>query len=269
MAIWKVSGSMHRLAIVGTAILIPAISLICGCGAALHMPLPGAEGSIPRQALPPIEDQAVTLGCSLGDRPIKALVFGQGDDVTLLIATIHGNESAGTPLLDRLADFLRNHRDRLHGRRVVTIPIANPDGLERSSRHNLRRVDLNRNFPAVNRRDRKLYGRRALSEPEAQAIDDAIRRFRPDRIVSIHQPASCIDYDGPAEDLARAIGHACDLKVKRLGSRPGSLGSYAGETLGIPTVTMELPGRASRMDPSVLWDKYGPAMITAIEYAAK
>ena len=28
----------------------------------------------------------------------------------------------------------------------------------------------------------------------------------PHRIISIHQPLACIDYDGPAEPLARAIG---------------------------------------------------------------
>jgi protein MpaA len=266
------SNKMHHRAIVNTGIhliLMIAISPIHGCGAALYLPLHESADLIPKETLRPIESYAVTLGHSLRDRPIKAFVFGQGDDVTLLIATIHGNESAGTPLLNRLADFLKSHPDKLYGRRVVTIPIANPDGLKRSSRHNIRRVDLNRNFPALNRKDRKLYGRSALSEPEAQAIDEAIRRFRPDRIVSIHQPASCVDYDGPAEDLAKAIAHACDLKVKRLGGRPGSLGSFAGEMLGIPIVTLELPSRASRMEPSKLWDRFGPAMITAIEYAAK
>lgn len=50
-----------------------------------------------------------------------------------------------------------------------------------------------------------------------------------------------MDYDGPAAKLAVAISAACDFPVKRLGSRPGSLGAYLGETLARPIITLELP----------------------------
>lgn len=204
------------------------------------------------------------LGRSVEDRPINGHVFGSGNDSILIMATIHGNEWAGTPLLMRLADHLATHPELVRGRRVVLIPVVNPDGYDRRLRYNANRIDLNRNFPAGNRSNNHRNGKRALSEPESRAIHEAIQRYRPDRIVSIHQPVGCLDYDGPASALARAMADASGMKVRRLGTRPGSLGSYAGNTLGIPTITLELPGRATRLDEDGLWEEYGPMLLAAI-----
>jgi hypothetical protein len=55
------------------------------------------------------------------------------------------------------------------------------------------------------------------------------------------------------------------LPVKRLGAYPGSLGAFAGEDLGIPIITVELPGAASRLTEDELWTRYGPMMIAAVE----
>jgi protein MpaA len=211
----------------------------------------------------------VTLGESVEQRTIDAQVFGHGADAILLLATIHGNESAGTPLLRALAKHLGRSPELLHDRRVVLIPILNPDGYHRRSRYNANGVDLNRNFPASNRRATKRYGKSALSEPESRALAVAIRRFHPDRIVTLHQPVACVDYDGPAEGLARSMAKAGGLRFKRLGAKPGSLGSYAGNMLDIPVVTIELPGSAKRMNEDKLWGRYGPMLIEAIEYGAK
>ncbi len=58
----------------------------------------------------------------------------------------------------------------------------------------------------------------------------------------------------------------CDLEVKKLGARPGSLGSYTGETLGIPTITLELSSAAEKMSDDALWQKYGKALVAAVMY---
>ena len=90
--------------------------------------------------------------------------------------------------------------------------------------------------------------------------------YVPDRIVTIHQPVACVDYDGPAEELARAMGAWTDLPVNRIGSQPGSLGSYAGLTLGIPIITLELPASASGLDEDALWHTYGRTLLAALRY---
>ena len=127
-------------------------------------------------------------------------------------------------------------------------------------------MDLNRNFPAANRINDKQCGATALSEPEARVVKQLIEQYSPDRIVSIHQPLSCIDYDGPGTTLAVRMAQYCDLPVKKLGPKPGSLGSYAGVELGIPIITFEMRPNDSPLDSKALWERYGKALIAAIVY---
>lgn len=154
------------------------------------------------------------------------------------------------------------------GHRILLVPVTNPDGFENRVRHNHRGVDLNRNFPASNWNSSGRHGDSALSEPESVALHDLIETSRPNRIVSLHEPYGCIDYDGPAEGLARAMAAQCDLPVRKLGGRPGSLGSYAGETLKIPIVTVEFPEYVGRWDGAAMWDRYGKMLLAAIAYTA-
>jgi murein peptide amidase A len=204
-------------------------------------------------------------GWSVERRPIMLEVLGHGDDVTLILAGIHGNEEAGTALVRRLGDYLVGHAYPLEGKRILLLPVTNPDGKVRKVRHNDRGVDLNRNFPAANRVDGPESGRTALSEPETLAIYKVICEYRPDRIVSVHQPLGCVDYDGPAKDLADRMSGACGLPVKKLGARPGSLGSYSSQVRRIPIVTLELLDTDSGLGTEQLWGRYGRALLTAIE----
>ena len=190
---------------------------------------------------------------------------GSGPDVTIILASIHGSEGAGTPLLHELKARL-HERVSLAERRVVLVPVANPDGLARKSRTNVSGVDLNRNFPAANFRKSRRHGSVALSEPESRALHELLRRFPPARVVSIHQPLARIDYDGPAKELADAMARWCDLPVKRIGSRPGSLGSYVGLTLGLPIITVELPRAADRLNSEALWQKFGAMLLQSIVF---
>jgi len=206
------------------------------------------------------------VGQSLDGRLIECQVYGDGPDVFLLIATIHGNEAAGTPLAAKFVEWLAAHPQELEGRRVVVVPVANPDGMADNTRHNKSGVDLNRNFPAANfDAEAKVHGPTPLSEPESRALMRVLCQYFPNRVVTIHQPLSCVDYDGPFKDLAEAMAAKCKLPVKHLGSRPGSLGSFVGLTLARPIITLELPEDAG-MDGDVLWKEYGEALIAALRY---
>ena len=212
---------------------------------------------------PTLHREELTIGQSLEGRPLVAYRFGDSEDTALLvIASIHGSEPAGTPVAEALMEWVEQNPDSLGGQTLLVVPNANPDGIARGARFNQNSVDLNRNFPADNRVIRKRYGKKALSEPEARALFDLIGKFQPAAIVSIHQPVACVDYDGPGAELAAAIAAACDLPVKRLGSRPGSLGAYFGETLGRPIITLELPKKID--DPAVT---YLPALTAAVHHA--
>ncbi|MBI9017050.1 MAG: DUF2817 domain-containing protein [Phycisphaerae bacterium] len=210
--------------------------------------------------------QTLAVGTSVDGRAIECLVLGGGSDVVLLMSTIHGNENVGTPLLERMKVYLQNNSHFLQGRKVVIMPLVNPDGMANNARVNAHGIDLNRNFPADNRIDNKKNGFEALSEPESVAVYNVINRYKPGRIVTMHQPLNCIDYDGPGLALAQRLAGYCDLPVKKLGSRPGSLGSYAGNVLEIPIITVEFPRSDSNLSDQQIWQKYYKMTLAAIVY---
>ncbi len=206
-------------------------------------------------------------GWSVKNRPLMVRVYGNGDDVVLLMAGIHGSEAAGVPILERLGKELMARPQLLAGRTVVILPEVNPDGVKVGKRRNANGVDLNRNFPADNFDAKKGHGEAPLSQPESRAVLKQIERFKPNRIVTYHQPLKCVDYDGEgAQAIAEAMGEHTDLPVKRLGGRPGSLGSYFGIDRNIPCITFELPKNASKMDAEELWDHYGKATLASVVY---
>lgn len=222
---------------------------------------PGSDSQLP--ALPAVEE---VIGASVLGQPVERVALGDGPVTVLFLASIHGSESAGTPLLLRLVRRLKATPELLHNRTVVVLPMVNPDGVAADARYNARGIDLNRNFPAENRQNTKRFGLEALSEPEAVAVFRTIDDFMPSHIVTLHEPLNCVDYDGPAKGLAQVMSDVCPLQVKKLGSRPGSLGSYAGVTLGIPTVTFELPRNARDLNDDQLWALYGNALLAAVSW---
>jgi protein MpaA len=203
-------------------------------------------------------------------RPIRGTVLGEGADTYLCFGVIHGNEPAGGPLLERFVKHIEEHPDLIDGKRVVVVPVLNPDGLERNSRTNARGVDLNRNFPSRNWRPSPRHGDAPASEHETRALLRLLRQFQPSRILSIHSPLRCVNFDGPAEGIARNMARASGLPLRSsIGyETPGSLGSYAGDDLLVPTITLELPKSAGGKE---LWPRLAGALeefLTTAEPAA-
>ncbi|CAN5491540.1 murein tripeptide amidase MpaA [soil metagenome] len=230
-----------------------------GCG--------GVQTSKPeKHAAISIPEKVEIIGLSVEGRPMICLTAGNGADRSLLMASIHGNENAGTPLLEELLKRLEANPKLVEGRSVTFLFVTNPDGYVYDQRSNAHGVDLNRNFAATNRENSPRNGETPLSEPESRAIEAYLKRLRPARILSIHQPLETIDYDGPGEEIANAMGQYTWLGVDRIGSRPGSLGSYAGEDLGIPIITMELTRDADNESVENLWKYYGDALMAFVLY---
>jgi protein MpaA len=249
-------------------VCVVLVSIIALAGCYEPEPKPTIQGEEQPIVLPPAQSppgRHELMGRSARGFPIMVQVFGQGGDTTLVMAAIHGDEPAGVPLVDELAERLKSDPRTLQGRRVVLLRIANPDGYAAKTRENSHGVDLNRNFTTSNRVNNGTNGNRGLSEPEAQALQKVITEYHPNRIVSIHQPLSVIDYDGPARALATRMAQYSDLPIKKIGARPGSLGSYC-EELKIPTITLELPKEATGQSGSALWGQYGRALMAAIMY---
>jgi protein MpaA len=236
-----------------------ALSLLLASGCA------GIDEAMLGSLSPRVPLEPEVFGHSSLGKPIRGVVVGQGPETYLLFGVIHGNEPMGAPLLERLLQRLEADAGLLGNKRLVVIPVLNPDGLERGSRTNARGVDLNRNFPASNWRASPRHGDAPSSEPETRALLKVIRQFRPARILSIHSPLRCVNYDGPAEELASVLARATGYPLRSsIGyATPGSLGSYAGEDLLIPTITLELPPHGGEDD---LWDEVGPALVELVRH---
>ena len=207
------------------------------------------------------------LGHSVAGRPIYADIVGHGKEVILMVAGVHGNEWVGTPLFFALRQYLIQNPELLEGRKVVLIPMLNPDGWVDDMRSNRKRVDLNRNFPSPNY-GRGLTGDHPLSAPESRILYDVINHYKPARIIGIHQPFTCVDYDGEdSAELAKEMARLSNLPIKKLGTRSGSLGAYVRKKY--PLITMEMRFSDHEKPMNKLWDQYGPALLAAVSYTKK
>ena len=174
----------------------------------------------------------------------------------LVVGGIHGDELSSVSVVFQWMQKQLG-RENTRGIHWHVVPCLNPDGLHArpSRRTNARGVDINRNFATPDwdqraheywvkksRKDKRRFpGPSAASEPETQWLQSEIERFAPHAIVQVHAPYGVLDYDGPRAP-PRNLGF---LDLKQLGTYPGSLGNFAGQTLKIPTLTLELPSATS------------------------
>jgi protein MpaA len=165
----------------------------------------------------------------------------------LVISLIHGDEtpagSVGRFWMERLETIAPRNSWRV-------IPMLNPDGVEKKTRTNANKVDINRNFPTQDwaekahtywQKDNKSNPRRfpgnvAASEPETTCALKHLEDYKPDFVVSIHTPLKVLDYDGPKVKPPKFDY----LPWKSLGHYPGSIGRYMWFERHVPVLTMEL-----------------------------
>jgi protein MpaA len=183
---------------------------------------------------------------------------------------IHGDEPTSATVAWRLLERLRAAPHLRGGLSIAILPEANPDGLLARTRTNAVRVDCNRNFPATNWSPTAVHryhgGGQPASEPETRAIMQAVSMLRPRAIISIHAIGGgreMNNYDGPGRWLAQVLhahnGYPVSSSIGY--PTPGSFGTWAGVDLGYPTVTLELPARASADEA---WLQNETALLTAI-----
>jgi protein MpaA len=142
--------------------------------------------TVAAQPAPSVE----VIGHSRERRPIVARELGDAGArrTVLVVGSIHGDETEGRRVVDRL----RRHSKRVRGAELWTLETLNPDGVAAGTRGNARGVDLNRNFAAgwrpIPESSGYYSGPHPFSEPETRAVRRFLRRLRPDVTVWYHQP---------------------------------------------------------------------------------
>lgn len=156
-----------------------------------------------------------------------------------IIGVFHGDEPQGNWLINK-------YLDKVPDTSLLMLPCLNITGMAQNTRTNFNGVDLNRNFPTKNWKlsDKNEYfgGESPASEFETRFIIDAVEKYRPKIILTLHAPYKVVNYDGDALVVAKKISEIINYPVE--GSigypTPGSFGTWAGIEKGIATITLEL-----------------------------
>ena len=210
--------------------------------------------------------KSISIGHSQQNRSVQVERFGSGSEAIVLLASIHGTEVVGTSLFNHLIDALYDHPDWLNNRTLYLMKLTNPDGVVADVRGNSQNIDINRNFPTNNFGRGLFNGDAPLSAAETVVLMDFFVEIQPSRVLTIHQPLNGIDYDGPAKELAHELSELSNIRIHRLGSRSGSLGSFVGKELQRPIITLEIPGYANERSSEWLWERYGALLHAFIVY---
>ena len=249
----------------------------------------------------------------LGD-PLAWTIFGdvsdegkpsfKQKDISIIMCGVHGDEITPIKFCFDIMNYFKTayadpellKKDFLN-KVVIVVPVVNPDAYFKAkpTRVNAHGVDVNRNFSTKDwlkdarrlwvtkfRKDkRRNPGLVSNSEPEVVFQINLIKRYGPDKIISVHSPLTMLDYDGPNtivdgfvdgakahELLIQMSKDASDYKIENYPFFPGSLGNWAGKERDIPTYTLELP----TSDPSKsaqYWKLFKSAIHNAVAHDLK
>ena len=249
----------------------------------------------------------------LGD-PLAWTIFGdvsdegkpsfKQKDISIIMCGVHGDEITPIKFCFDIMNYFKTayadpellKKDFLN-KIVIVVPVVNPDAYFKAkpTRVNAHGVDVNRNFSTKDwlkdarrlwvtkfRKDkRRNPGLTSNSEPEVIFQINLIKRYGPDKIISVHSPLTMLDYDGPNtivdgfvdgtkahELLIQMSKDASDYKIENYPFFPGSLGNWAGKERDIPTYTLELP----TSDPSKstqYWKLFKSAIHNAVAHDLK
>lgn len=208
------------------------------------------------------------LAKSILNKDISCAYIGNGDKRVLILSCIHGDEPQGKYISLRLLAYFEEYFSYLNDKKLIFVPLVNPDGVYLNKRCNANGVDINRNFPT---NDWKLSETKNMffsglspnSEPETQCLVNVIQQDKPLLIIALHQPYKVINYDGPGQKYAEVLAKYNNYPVvSDIGyPTPGSLGTYAGIENNIATITLELPENES---DETVWNENGTGLISII-----
>lgn len=138
---------------------------------------------------------------------------GKPATTVLVVGQIHGDESAGIPVIRYLRTLAPQSNIRM-----ILVNTINPDGHAARTRQNARGVDLNRNYPTNWRRAGSPFdvfypGPAPASERETRAVMNLVREYQPQVTIWYHQHLRCIDRGGKVPDYSRRYAKISQLPL--------------------------------------------------------
>ena len=227
----------------------PAAPLHFGIASLLALLTAGCA-SEPRDPDVPLEEIATKTATG---SPVHYWVFGTKGPVVAFLGSVHGDATAGTPLLMELMAYLLVRPHLMRRRRALFVPFVNPDGARLRRRGNADGVDLARDWPEP-------------TQPESRALKDLLEKYRPVLVVDVRQGNGRVAWAGDrAQAIARRLSsRSGGLPVRALEAQPGSLAGWVTTGLGANMIVLDLPRVADRMADWLLFERYGGALYYAL-----
>ncbi|GAA5524420.1 hypothetical protein Maes01_00977 [Microbulbifer aestuariivivens] len=208
----------------------------------LDYKVPGLDKPVIRQAdiLPLIQElrqspllRVEEIAHSYEGRPIVSIAIGEGETRVMMWSQMHGDEPTATPALFDLiayisapeqAEWREGWMDDLT---LVMVPMLNPDGAERNTRHNAQSFDVNRDA-------------KALQSPEGRALMSLAKSFQPDFGFNLHDQGrdygvgytdkmATISVLAPAYNEAREINASRERAMKLIGQLVQRIDPFIGD----------------------------------------
>jgi len=218
------------------------------------------------------EVRELTIGMSALGRPIVAVhVQDSPRRPVIAIGSIHGDETMGLKVIERLLDVAEIPVDL----NLWVIFTVNPDGLALGTRGNANGVDLNRNFATddwriVGRGTEKYSGEKAASETETRAVQEFLIEQKPLLVVWWHQYGQYVDDQRTVADydLIKEFSELTDFPIKYVGcgSTPciGNATAFINSRIeGASSFVVELP----REVPTRILDQQANAFLVIAKSA--
>jgi predicted deacylase len=257
------AGAMrHTVDMRPMAPLLPFVALPACVQVPVSMPFPVQVPAVSRVAPADCKPIWKAIGKSVEGLPIRSCAVGTGFRRVLFIGGIHGDETEGRLVTEMLPAAFASVAGLSSQVTLHIVEDMNPDGRRAHARGNSRGVDLNRDFPARNRKTG-----RGLEQPESRVIHDLILELQPDLVIVAHSWRGdfFINYDGPARQAALRFAALSGFPLRpstSFAATPGSLGSWCGWDQSIPILTVEwLRGTA----PLQAWNSTRHALLAVIK----
>ncbi len=196
---------------------------------------------------------SLPVGHSVDGRAITPVVLGAPGAAhrVLVVGCIHGNETAGIVIVDRLIAA-----GAPAGTEIVAVRSINPDGCARGARQNARGVDLNRNFPSNwarigTRGSFQWSGPQPLSEPESRYAVALVERLQPQVTIWFHQHQGFVRAWGQSIPTARRFARLAAYPYQSIRWPFGTASNWQNHRFpGTASFVVELP--AGPVPPSRL-----------------
>ncbi|MBB5210494.1 M14 family metallopeptidase [Microbulbifer hydrolyticus] len=181
-------------------------------------------------------------------RPIISVGIGNGATRVMMWSQMHGDEPTATAALFDLlayitapeqAEWREGWMDELT---LMMVPMLNPDGAERNTRHNAQSFDVNRDA-------------KALQSPEGRALMALAKSFKPDFGFNLHDQnrhygvghtdkMATISVLAPAYNEAREVNDSRARAMKLIG-------------LLVQEVAPSIDGHIAKYDDTYAWRAFG------------